>query len=100
MNLLLGTGLRLEDVPESTNEVFFEWALNFFNWPAYKVLITRKAGTDPTYAFPSAEAELLQVDPKTLPPQQQALARKIAAGFGRIQSTGDRTVNRSLPVSR
>jgi SAM-dependent MidA family methyltransferase len=84
-NLLLGTGLRLEEVPESKDATFFEWTLNFFNWQAYKMLIERKAGTDPAYVFPRGEAEPLEVDLKTLTAQQQALARKVAVALGRIQ---------------
>jgi SAM-dependent MidA family methyltransferase len=77
VNLLLGTDLRLEEVPETSSESFFEWVLNFFNWRAYKVLIERKVGTDPAYVFPRSGSEPLQVDLKTLSPQQQTLSQKI-----------------------
>jgi SAM-dependent MidA family methyltransferase len=77
VNLLLGTGLRLEEVPESSNKTFFQWVSNFFNWQAYKVLIERKAGTDPAYVFPRPGSEPLQVGLETLSPEKQPLARKI-----------------------
>jgi len=77
VNLLVGTDLRLEEVPEASSQGFFEWVLNFFNWRAYKVLIERKAATDPSYVFPRTGSEPLPVDLKSLSPQQQALTTKI-----------------------